>query len=520
MPNIQNVAFPEYLATFDDDYALSVVHLVWALKRHTPNRILMCGAVELLPHEVPAPIPRPERSTTISNNYFIYTQEVVVSARRGLKWFEDTSRGIAVRPNKQSFDDFGPFNEVPRFDVGPFAEEPPAKALLATDSAPFSADWHGWVRTKRLISNPGPFVGWTTQEQTRATDWIRDECHVDLAQSPEYVGSVHLIATNPVFRSIVVRDDRAAPGRFGLFVAFKPRSGKSVEGLELVVEEKRTTGIGILAHAKIEGPLLRVDLPYFPAQVRELVVDPRRGPLHESPFGVFGVGFNMSVELATTVRRIDPGMDDKPYEVAIVGGNRTTTEVPPVHPIQEAETLLVLASQERARKQRGAAQQRWFKDQAPNAVKALRDLVGPAKGVVFVCDPYFGARDLLRVVMAIANPSTAVQILTSAKHLKKDSDAEANALEAQLAQVQVTPQTSPIHVRVMCGADPAIHDRFIVLKEAMWMLGSSINHFGQRGTLMIAVPDPQPVREELEKVWDASPLFAEWMAARRASKLQ
>jgi hypothetical protein len=67
----------------------------------------------------------------------------------------------------------------------------------------------------------------------------------------------------------------------------------------------------------------------------------------------------------------------------------------------------------------------------------------------------------------------------------------------------------------MEGKHPAVHDRFLYVGERLWMLGSSLNHFGGRGTLMVSVPDPDPVLEDLERVWDDSQELNDW-AARRA----
>ena len=68
----------------------------------------------------------------------------------------------------------------------------------------------------------------------------------------------------------------------------------------------------------------------------------------------------------------------------------------------------------------------------------------------------------------------------------------------------------------MRGKCPAIHDRFITEPERLWMLGSSINAFGSRGTMMIAVPDPEPVARDLERVWDDSQALDEYLKADRS----
>lgn len=499
--------------TLDEDYAVAVVRLAWAVDRQGGSRVLLCAGIELLPQEVPAPIVGSERYTTASSRFFLYARDVVVSARHGLTWFEDAARGIAVRPEND-----GTFRDAtdpksPRFVLRPLDLEPPGRALItARTSVPFSGDWQESIRAKHLIPDASPMQEWTEADRKAAVEWLARECHVDLETLPEFAGSIHLLAPNPVFRRIVVRhDDKSSE----LVVAIVPRAGRSVSGLTLLVEEKRTTGIGVVACVPLEEPIVRVRLPYFPDEIRERIVDGRRGLLYDGHYGMFGVGFNLTAELASTTRRVEPGGTAEPYEVPLVGAFKSTSFVGGRAPTGTATSVLARGAADRHRRQRGATEQKWFRDQAPDAVRALRELVTRAKGQILLCDPYFGAGDLLRMVMAVADPSTAVRILTSARHLKSDDNGVGEALDAKLGEVRLAPPVSPIEIRVMLGKDPAIHDRFVVLDDVTWMLGASINHFGERGTLMVIVPDPAPVRGELEAVWAASPTLADWLGRRR-----
>ena len=59
----------------------------------------------------------------------------------------------------------------------------------------------------------------------------------------------------------------------------------------------------------------------------------------------------------------------------------------------------------------------------------------------------------------------------------------------------------------MAGDSAPIHDRFLVLDNDIWLLGSSLNEFGERGTATVRLPyAPEPL-ENIERVWgDARPL--------------
>lgn len=505
-----------FLSLLDEDYRDAVIHLAWAVDRKTKDRVLLSGSVELLPTEIPIPILLGERHTTISSRFFLYACEVAVSARRAFEWFAAAEKGRALRPiDEHSFPDDDP--EANQFVLRPLDREPPGAALLTTTwKVPFSPDWQTSPRVRHLIPESSPFAGWTEEEQAAALSWMNDELYVDLRTFPEYAGAIHLVAPNPVFREILVRHKQDAAGHSKLFVALTPRAGRSLSGLSLIVEEERAMGIGRLACVTIQGELVEIALPHFPGMIRERIVDPERGLLYDGPFGVFGLGFDLSVGLTSSVRRVDPGGGSPAYDVPLVGGFRTGARVEGKAANQFAERRLAQAKIERNRRARGTSEQRWFREAASDAVEALRALVGEAKGEVFVCDPYFEEGDLLKVILAVADPETLVRILASARHLKEDDGEVGDKLEAALAEVRAAPPVNPIEIRVMRGKDPPVHDRFLCVGDAMWMLGASLNHFGDRGTLMVLVPNPEPVRTDLDAIWGESPSLSTWLTERRA----
>lgn len=489
-----------------EDYREAVLHCVWAVERQTRERLLLCAAIELLPHEVPAEVMVAERCARISKRFFVYASAIILSTERALAWFEEAKSAAAARPNADGFLTTSVFSGMQTL-----VQEPDTASFVATNIAvPFLAQWHGSARVRHLVPQRDAMHDWTAEERSGAISWIKQEAHVDLALFPEFVGSVHLIAPNPIFRSVFVRYEKEpCPA---LIVAITPRRGQNLCGLLLLVEERRATGTGVLACVTIEQPTIRLELPYQPGEIRERVIDPKRGLLHDGHFGVFGVGFSTTIDMASRVRRVVPEDPADAYEVPIVGDLRTVSNLPPSVPEKPASQLLHLARIDRQRRARGAAEQKWFRDRVPDAVQALRELVGKATESVFVCDPYFGGNDLLRVLLAIADPSTPVRILAGAAHLRRPS--EAPKLSAALTTAKASPPCNPIEVRVMQGKAPAIHDRFIAIGEKMWSLGASINNYGERGTLLVAVPDPQPVRQDLESVWDASAPFEQWLAKR------
>lgn len=93
-------ALVDPFASLDDDYESAVLHLAWAIDRSTNARILLCAGLEFVPVEIPPPEVGGERFEKLSKRYFLYARDLVLSARRALRWFEDTERGDCLRPEE------------------------------------------------------------------------------------------------------------------------------------------------------------------------------------------------------------------------------------------------------------------------------------------------------------------------------------------------------------------------------------------------------------------------------------
>jgi hypothetical protein len=230
------------------------------------------------------------------------------------------------------------------------------------------------------------------------------------------------------------------------------------------------------------------------------------------------------VNLSTEVRRVSVAHHDgrdASYEVNLTGGFATGLKAGKDHPTGEAVGRLRAARVARAARARGRAEQRWFRNQAIDAVAELRALVGRTKGPIFAIDPYFSGEDLLRVLLVVRDPKICVDILVGAEHLRQargPEGEEGERLAGTLSEVVASGRINPIEIRVMEGATPAIHDRFLHLDKDLWMLGSSLQAFGSRGTLLVKVPDPEPVVGDLRAVWNDSIALSIWLEKRRASR--
>lgn len=509
------------LSRLDDDYASAVVHAIWNCERQANGTTLLLGAVELLPHEVPPPVMRKARSVSLGKRHTIRYVERTLTAREGVAWFESAKSGQIEIP---AWKGSGRPSDQVRC-AGPLDEEPASPLLLTTDTAvPFSPRWQTTPRVRHLIAATfGPEQIWANSDLLKARDWIEEETGVDLELFPEYWGSLHLIAPNPIFRHFHSRLDRSTgQPEFVLFAEL--RTGKDVAGLTYELESQHATGLAYRVQAKLKRNGERLRLPGEPELLTERVWDQERGLLHEVQNFLPEWGVSVTINSSTETRQVAVERSDgttERYNVALAGPLGTSFQAGAPREPGAAARRLSEAKQRRTQRNRGLADQKWFRAQAADAAAELRALVGPAAQEVLVVDPYFTGEDLLRFLMAIQNPSVPVRVLVGGHHLERptrDGVEHGDVLARRITEARDPGRMNPLRIRVMRGATPAIHDRFLLVGDELRLLGSSLNSFGDRGTMILRVPDPQPVLIDIEKVWSEAADFENWLEARKKSR--
>jgi hypothetical protein len=159
-------------------------------------------------------------------------------------------------------------------------------------------------------------------------------------------------------------------------------------------------------------------------------------------------------------------------------------------------------------------QVQWFDGDATAGRHAVRGIIRRAAKSIDLLDPYFGRDDLLGFPLATSVHGLPVRILTSAEVCAKQDDSGAEngiTLLANLERIRSRDPRIAIEVRVMEGRKSPIHDRFLIADGTVWVLGSSLNEFGDRGTLLLRLPTPpQGAGEGVAPISIARDVFQDW----------
>lgn len=524
---VPRAGLPENLR---EDYEHAVLHLAW--DRAGDDRTLLFGHVELLPAEIPPPVddydPKsPGSSVRLGGKsaHYVYVRHAVMPAADAVAWYLACRGGMAVLPDATARIRGARGESVKTLRLSLLSEEPPWPRLVVSRGSdiPFCPAWIHGPRVHHLLpaSDFEPGALWSPRERNQAAEWLESRLHFSLETYPEYWGSLHLVAPNPVYRSIDQRLRRPSPPAESVLLRVRPRAGKRIDGLEILFWEQEPWGTKTVRRIRPRAPVVRVDFPEEVTMTMLQVLDRERGALE---VGMEAHAYLRSimtkVALSHSVVVEAPGGS---YEVTRSSGHDVDVVSGSVQPLTAARTRMLRAHY--TRKELAEVRcQFWFRGRRDEAMDVLRALLHGAQKNVRVVDPYFGPDDLHDFVLAVARSDIPIDVLSSAEFLKErraeqdgSGKEEGAVLLGRLRGLIPQNYSNAITVRVMGGYPPPIHDRFFLVDQRVWLLGSSLNSFGNSGTMLVELPDPGPVRDAIEEVWTQSEALDAW-AQRRQSQ--
>lgn len=348
----------------------------------------------------------------------------------------------------------------------------------------------------------------------------------DLSAIPEHIGNVYLCGANPFLRkwntSLLDREK-------DLLVSFHERTAKSIIGGKIVIEEERSKNIGFTITKIITNTEERITLPYFPDALNERIYD-KSGQLIEYSFGKWcNIQFNMSIQESVINLNVETEKGIEVYSVPKTSMVSKTTVGK--FDLSTAHYLRNALNNRRFEELESSKEFIFFPKHETSKIKAqstVKELLNRARERCMILDPYFGPSDLI-FALTIQNISIPVRILSSAVVLKMEVETfipakrnklqrlclfftkfftepqkgktNADQLNENIKQFQIQYPSQKIECKVLKGRKSPLHDRYIVIDDNVYLLGSSLNEFGSRVTTIIKVPTPIKMIEQAEEWW-------------------
>jgi hypothetical protein len=507
---------------FTEDYGHALIHLAWLFDKGV--RTLVFGYAELMPTEYPDSDITPEQNLRIDSSsserlFFIRMQMSVDDTLSSYLEVFDTGR--LVLPIGRSVNGIAQTESI--VIDHPMAE-PVWPNLVLSNGIPYASHYGVNVRSHHAYPARKSPILEELQNNDKVIKWLHERLFFSLEEYDELLGSFHIIAHNPVYRSFNAKLMPSKDARpESVIYSFVPRAAKKTDTLKLLHYEERLTGHCMQGARPVDEHLLVQELSGVAQKVGHMVVCSKRGLLDWSdPCGFLrqmsiSIGV-MNRKSSITVPSRKSSEPPEKYEVT-----RVTNDLPKLlgEDASPESWKNIRMSQRRRELEQQARQhgQRWYYDEPDEARRFVREIISKARGRVWIVDPYFTTPELFSFALATTNTAAKITVVTSAEALKFNDCIEENSEsgEVLLKQLPQFKNVYDIEVKVLTGDQAPIHDRFLIIDNEAWLVGNSLHTLGKRAGMMIKLPYPEPVIENLREIINnpsRSKDLSDWVSER------
>lgn len=123
------------------------------------------------------------------------------------------------------------------------------------------------------------------------------------------------------------------------------------------------------------------------------------------------------------------------------------------------------------------------------AVEWIKNLLERTRYEIYICDPYFQAKDFATFILPMKQLKVKVRILNCKEQLDQMKRALPSIYEDlnHIVNTYKKSISADVEVKTLRG-NGELHDRFIITDNEGWVVGSSFNELGNRGTTINRIP--------------------------------
>lgn len=532
---------------FIDNYSHALVRIaIFAPKRVKGEQqpLQLVGAVvSLLNNEQDLP-PRTEKPSCFRLNNdqgTLFYDELVMTAQKALAWYRSDFKSFLTPTPVQDLraSDGKPlqasqWQDLPTWPVlGVRFDESQSLFDHSTNNLPFTVNeltqYHRRLTAddRWAVEKPDS-LGCVIYHNSEATDFLQQRLHINFHDYPEYLGGMCLLVPNTQVQQVTTFLTRCELGHESLAVQVIAQPSKNLKGLSvihtavqndvltycqsysvplsglLIIPHKgklQQAGL-VLAHEE-QGVLLQQPLTSFFRQMSSRISSSSIGNLISAP--------STNTKNAPDTTYVVAGYLNN--NVTVIGEGPTTVE----------ERITRSAGMRSLRRQSKRYEQQWFgAGDREDALRFVRTKLGSARERIIIADPYFDNLQIKQLLYAVPQGDCEVNILTNAdvfKGNKKncgDSDGltrsqKVHEFNGALFQLLETHRLNNLSVWVAEHADAKFHDRFLIVDDTAWLLGSSLNSLGTQPTMIICIPNSKVVITEIMALMKKATLFADYL---------
>lgn len=459
----------------------------------------------------------------------VFFRRVLLSVQEAIDWYLALGSGDDKTPMPSRNDERDSTYDGIKIEISTLTDDPTWPYLGLPIGEGLFAHLSG-------RSHPAPFIGnasarihrrFGSQDgfdlmlaDDKAVAFVARRLHVDLRLYREYLGSVALVAPDPVLKQI---DNFIIPAAADkgerIFYRFVPRAGESLAGLKLTTFDEQAHLLTDFSTQDIPADgILDIEKGDCIGAYGYVVAHEQHGVLAHSPPYPFlrqmslsihaGTQGSMKVSVPTGESANSPRMEYPAAQRSTLASQSLIGDGPR---IPDVNTRIAIAAARREKianaKQYG---QRWFPDGSrEEAMRFIQGELRRAKYKVMIADPYLAGLQLGQFLYAV-NPETISVILLSSGLAFKSKDHEPSKTDDFSQRLAQLEKDAKVTAKAYVLQSSILHDRFLVIDDTVWFLGNSLNTLGDKASLIVKLPNPDEIIDQLEGMLNQAISFGDY----------
>ena len=323
----------------------------------------------------------------------------------------------------------------------------------------------------------------------------------DLSLYPDYMAATITACYNPIYRSLDITEDATAPGVY-IRINYRGEAKKLLSfRFRLYSEDNSVTDLeprhspagAFLAHFEFPHAFNKLDIDVYDANGG--LID-----YYNKVVFIHRISVDMQIKSKEIHVKDDAGKTVKVIEKFageqfVIGNPKVDAndkKIAPVIAYQQNEDALTYVFFD-GDKDKAEENER-------KAEETVMKILNKANKCCYICDMYFTVKTLVRFVMPVKMTNVEVRILSSKEELKaKDITELKEGCEAMIEKDVVN-----VSCRLLRGEKAALHDRFLVADDQVWLVGCSLDEIGKRATTISRVPADysKKILDRIEEWWN------------------
>ena len=325
----------------------------------------------------------------------------------------------------------------------------------------------------------------------------------DLSLHSKYMGAFVFATYNPIFRSLEFTEDAEKPGIY-CRINYRPSHREPLtfrvkayneEHLVFGKYEQTNNNCSFLIHIAMDEKFHSLDIEVYDKE--DVLID-----FYEDITFIHGIALDMNVAEKEVVYQDEKGKERTIVKYSNAFNRQIGTE--------DIKSLFGTSEEYSYDKFEKSLDFVFFdgdrehkRENHEKAKNCVLRILNSTRKICYIGDIYFNKTTFMEYITPIERLDLDIRILSSREKLKTD--------ERDELKIAIENHNTNVGTRIKCRlmqGTAALHDRVIVSDDRVWMLGCSLNEFGNRATTLIRVPQAyaSKIISTVEKWWNSDNL--------------